>query len=147
MTIAAIADLFPSFIPGPRLIDGGELAELVNQLFSTKIGLTALAGGGQAGATLLPAAYNSVDTVATSSDSVMLPLALPGSAIAVYNNSTTTLAVFGQANNPNTGVGDTIAAHNSQTQQATAVGVTQATTLVAIYQCYKSGQWKQVLSS
>lgn len=145
--ISSLLGLFPSFQPGLRLVDGGELQTLTNLLFSTKTGVSALVGGGQAGATQLLAAFNRVDTVASDSDSVMLPQAIPGSEVVIYNNSTHTLAVYGQANNPVTGVGDTIAAHNSNTQQATATGVTQATTLVAAYQCFQAGQWKQILSA
>ena len=148
MNASTILGLFQSFIPGFRLIDGGDLAALAAQSFSSKAGLIALAGGGQAGATPLPAALNSVDTVASDSDSVMLPLALPGAVISVYNNSAHTLAVFGQPANPNNtaSAGDTIAAHNSNAQQPTATGVTQATTLVATYVCYATGKWKQFLS-
>jgi hypothetical protein len=144
--ISSLLSLFPSFVAGNRLIDGGDLAALVSLEFSVKTGITALAGGGQPGATPLTAALNRVDTCATNSDSVMLPQAIPGNQVSVNNNTGQTLAVFGIPLNPVTGVGDTIAAHNSNTQQPTATGVTQATTLVAIYQCYVAGQWKQVLS-
>ncbi len=146
MALASISGLFTSFIQGFRLIDGGDLLAMVQQLFSNKTGIVALAGGGQVGATPLPASFNQVDTCVTNSDSVMLPLALPGAQIAVLNATGQTLAVFGQPNNPATGVGDTIASHNSNVQQPTATGVTQATTLAADYQCYKLGQWKQNLS-
>lgn len=141
--LAAILDLFPSFQPGERLVNGGELQQQANLLFSAKTGITALAGGGQAGATVLGARFNRVDTCVTNSDSVMLPQAVPGRKCYVYNNTGQTLAVFGQAQNPNTGVGDTVAAFNSNTQQPTATGVTQATTIERPYTCYVAGQWKQ----
>ena len=107
----------------------------------------ALAGGGQAGATLLVAALNRVDTVASGSDSVMLPQAIPGRQVTVYNNSANTLAVFGIPDNPVTGAGDTIAARNSNTQQPTATGITIATTLASVFMCYTAGQWKEFLSN
>jgi len=142
-TLKDILSIFQSFIPGPRLIDGGELLALANLEFSVKTGITALAGGGQAGATQLSAALNRVDTVATNSDSVMLPQAIPGAQCTVYNNTGQTLALFGLAYNPVTGVGDTIAAIANNTQQATATGVTQATATQVQYVCYVAGQWKQ----
>ena len=138
-----ILSIFKSFVPGPRLIDGGELQQFANLEFSVKTGITALAGGGQAGATPLPAAFNRVDTCATNSDSVMLPQAIPGASCTVYNNTGQTLAVFGLVNNQVTGVGDTIAAIANNTQQPTATGVTQATATQVQYVCYVAGQWKQ----
>jgi hypothetical protein len=143
MSVQSILDLFPSFINGPRLIDGGELAVEAGLLFSAKAGIVAGAGGTQPKAVLLSAAYNEVDTVASANDSVMLPLALPGSRVEVNNATATSLQVFGQAINPNTGVGDTIAANNSSTQQATATGVAHAANTSFTYICTTAGQWKQ----
>ena len=142
-TLKDMLSIFQSFIPGPRLIDGGELLQFANNQYSVAIGITALAGGGQAGATPLSAAFNRVDTVATNSDSVALPQAIPGNKVTVYNNTGQTLAVFGQVLNPVTGVGDTIAAIANNTQQPTATGVTQATAVETTYTCYVAGQWKQ----
>ena len=149
MTVASIIQTFTSFIPGLRLIDGGDLLSMANQLMSAKSGIVAHSGGTQAAATPLIANFNSVDTVAADNDSVMLPPAIPGVDVNIYNNSAHTLAVFGVPSNPNsaTGAGDTIAAHNSNAQQPTATGVTQATTLTATYVCYTAGQWKQTLSA
>lgn len=132
---------------GPALQPGQDLQNLVNTLFASKVGIVALAGGGQAGATPLPAALNSVDTCASDSDSVILPLAIAGQSVRVLNNTGHTLAVFGQASNPALALaaGDTIAAHNSNIQQPTATGVTQATTVPGEYTCYVNGQWKQSL--
>jgi hypothetical protein len=145
--LSSVLALFPSFVPGNRLVDGGDLASLASELFGTSIGLVALAGGGQTGATPLPAAINRVDTCASNSDSVMLPQAIPGRQITVYNNTANTLAVFGIPSNPVTGAGDTIAARNSNTQQATGTGITIATTLASIFFCYEAGEWKEFLSN
>ena len=136
---------FTSFLPGPRLIDGSDLANLVNGQYSTATGLVAAAGGGQANALQLTAHYNKVVTVATTNDSVKLPLAIPGSEVWINNAGANTLAVFGASSNPNsaTGAGDTISATNSVTQQPTTTGVTQATTKLCVYICTEAGQWKQ----
>lgn len=141
--VSSMLALFPSFVSGSRLIDGGDLSALVSSLFSVKTGITALAGGGQAGATPLPAAFNRVDTCASDNDSVMLPQAIPGAHVRVYNNSAHTLAVYGIPNNPVTGAGDTIAPIATNVQAATATGVTQATAVDTGYTCYVAGQWKQ----
>src|ERR1700722_17848521 len=84
--ISSLLQLFPSFIPGKRLIDGSDLLTLVKMDFSAKSGLVALAGGGQAGATVLSAYINEVGTVATTNDSVGLPLAIPGTSVIVIND-------------------------------------------------------------
>lgn len=57
-------------------------------------GIVALAGGGQPGATALTAKFNSVDTVATSEDSVMLDSALIGKMQNVFNNTANNLSVY-----------------------------------------------------
>ena len=143
--LSSVLAYYTSFFPGSRLIDGGQLKDLANRVAATRTGITALAGGTQsAAAPQLSFGWNSVDTCATNNDSVMLPPAIPGTVIGVYNNTANTLAVFGQG--PNMGgaaAGDTIAADNSNTQQATATGVTQASTSVMFYVCFAAGKWKQ----
>lgn len=145
--LSSILAMFPSFTPGNRLVDGGDLAQMAAELFSCRTGIAARAGGAQALATPLQAAFNRVDTVATASDSVQLPQAIPGRRITVYNNTATLLAVFGAPSNPVTGVGDTIASSASNTQQATATGITLATTLTADFVCFVAGQWKEILTA
>lgn len=136
MTVAQVTDLFPSFQQGSRLIDGGELEQQANLLFSTTTGIIAKAGGTQAAGTQLAAAYNLVETCVSDNDSVVLPQAIPGRKVSINNATGHTLAVFGLG-------ADTVAAFNSNTQQPAATGVTQATTIERSYTCYKAGQWKQ----
>lgn len=57
-------------------------------------GLTALAGGGQTGATALVQGVNEVTTVATAADSVKLPTAVAGLRVIVKNDGAAALAVF-----------------------------------------------------
>lgn len=140
---AFITSLF-SWNPGFALQDGNALQKLTNLVFSAQSGIVAHAGGGQALATPLTAAFNQIDVCATNSDSVMLPPAIPGSQVTVYNASANTLAVFGvPANGANAGAGDTIAIEGTITQQPTATGVTQATAVITDYVCFKLGQWVQ----
>jgi hypothetical protein len=144
---STVLGFFLSFIPGSRLVDGGELQTEANLLFSTASGLTAHSGGTQAPALPLTAAINEVSVVGAGNDSVMLPIALPGMRVIIINDTAaTSMQVYGQTLNPNTGVGDTIAAHNSQTQAATATGVAQAGATIAEYWCFAAGKWKQFLT-
>lgn len=148
MALNSILAYFQSFVAGNRLIDGGDLLALAKFEFQATTGITALAGGGQTGATPLNYGINRVDTVATNADSVMLPPAIAGAQVTVYNNSANTLQVFGQPANAGGAVlGDTIAPNNSNTQQATGTGVSQNTAVVGEYFCFINGQWKQLLSA
>lgn len=83
----------------------------------TTTGITALAGGGQAGATALPSDINVVTTVATAADSVQLPTAEAGREVTVVNNSANALAVF-------PAVGDKINALSANTVLSVAAGKT-----------------------
>ena len=62
--------------------------------YTTANALTALAGGGQSGATLLSAALNRVTTVATDHDSAILPASSPGNVVAVFNKGAHILDVY-----------------------------------------------------
>lgn len=148
--VTSLAASFSSLsqVPGPRLIDGSDIAKLISIDTSSATGLVAHSGGTQAPALPLTASFNEVDTVAVANDSVMLPPALPGSVITIYNATATSMQVFGQTSNPaNASAGDTIAAHGSITQVATATGVAQIATSIATYYCFTLGQWKQFLTA
>lgn len=133
-----------SFVPGARLVDGGDFARLFNASQSVVSGLVAHAGGGQAAATTLTAAINQVDTVASANDSVALPVAIPGTIVRVINNTATSMQVFGQASNPNTGAGDTITAAGSSIPIATGTGQACGAGVAFTYVCAKAGNWKQM---
>lgn len=135
---------FLKYNPGYGLQDGWSLWQTWNWLFSASTGLTAHAGGGQAGATPLPSALNRVDTVANAADSVLLPPAIPGRQVVVNNNSANALQVFGVASNgANDGAGDKIATQGSTVYEATGTGVAQASGVVTTYSCDTLGLWKQ----
>jgi hypothetical protein len=148
MSFSSILQYFSSFVPGSRLVDGGDCLNLVKLQISAVNGITALAGGGQVGATPLTAYLNEVTGAgAGGTDSVMLPLGLPGLEVTVINDSGQSIQVFGQTLNPNTGLGDTIAPHNSIVQTASATGVTLANAASAVYSCFAPGKWKQQLNT
>lgn len=96
----------------------GNLTDLGNT------GLTALAGGGQTGATALIEGINIITTVATAADSVMLPPARAGLVVRVVNLGANPLQIFGSA-----ATSDTI---NSI---ATATGISQGVNEIVDYVC------------
>lgn len=125
---------------GFGMVDANWLNGLAGgQNFTFQSGITAHAGGGQAACLQLQPsiAFYSVDTVATSGDSVCLPFAAAGANIQVANNSATTLNIFGQAaNNPLTGAADTI--------NATAGSSAYQPTTTQNVECFaaKNGAWR-----
>lgn len=64
------------------------------RMASPTTGLTALAGGGQTGATALVPGYNNFTTVATAADSAKLPTAVAGLVVKVRNSGAASMAVF-----------------------------------------------------
>lgn len=90
--------------------------------------LTAHAGGGQASATLLSSELNRVTTVATAGDSVALPPSAPGLTVIVENAGVNPMQVYGSGTDTINGV-------------ASATGVAQMQSSVAIYTCYTAGAW------
>jgi hypothetical protein len=97
-------------------------------------GLTALAGGAQAG-TALTADVNEVNTVATAADSVQLPAGKQGATVFVRNNAAAnSMNVF-----PQTGESINAAAANA----AFAVAANKS----AIFVCMVDGRWAAVLSA
>jgi len=72
-----------------------EIIDALNEnILSSATTITAVAGGGQATATLLSSLYNNVTTVATAKDSVMLPTAVAGKTVYVKNSGAASLDVF-----------------------------------------------------
>jgi hypothetical protein len=97
-------------------------------------GLTALAGGGQSGATLLSASISRVSTVATAADSVQLPNAYAGREHHVINAGANSMNVFPQT-------GETINALSANAAFAVASGKTCS------FYCPADGAWYANLSA
>lgn len=142
---ASILQFFSSFVSGSRLVDGGDCLLLARMIGQATSGITALVGGGLSSATpVLNIGLSEVDTCATDSDSVQLPPAIPGSSITVWNATGHTLAVFGCGSNlNNSNTADVIASASSN---ATATSQTIATTKTAVFNCFKAGVWKMMLT-
>lgn len=90
--------------------------------------IVALAGGGQAGATLLWAQTSRIATVATAGDSIRLPVSAPGLELLVINHGANSMQVYGSGT-------DTI------DDVATATGVSQMVNSMVIYTCATAGKW------
>jgi hypothetical protein len=123
---------------GPTLQDGNKLnAAIANGLRNYFDAITALAGGGAAGAPQLVYGVNKVTTVASGNDSVQLPPSIPGASVIVENNGGgNSLQVFANVTSSlPTNVLDTI----NGTAGATGVAVANGKT--AIFNCTAYGAW------
>jgi hypothetical protein len=93
-------------------------------------GITALAGGGQTGATLLQPGMNRLTTVATTADSCQLPPSFPGAIVIVINAGANATNVFANA-----GTTDVINALSTTTALSVAANST------TIFFCAVAGKW------
>jgi len=110
--------------------------ELYAKLTTARTGITALAGGGQAGTVhILTAAINRITTVGSAADSVKLPPAVPGVSLVVINAAATnSMNVF-----PNTG--DYINALGQNAALAVAANKT-----VLLF-CAVAGTWNSIVTA
>jgi hypothetical protein len=151
--LSSLLQQFSSFIPGSRLVDGGDCLALAKASVSGGTIAVAFAGGGQAGCQNPPylAGFyiNEVLAVTSANDSVSLPLAVPGAETTVINSAAAnSLQLFGQASNPNNGgAGDTIIPHNSSTPAATGTGIAVAAGNTVVCSCARAGVWKSQLNT
>jgi O-acetylhomoserine/O-acetylserine sulfhydrylase-like pyridoxal-dependent enzyme len=93
-------------------------------------GITAHAGGTKAAAFQLPANVQlfEIDTVANAGDSVLMPAALQGQIIDIFNNGASNLDIYGRGT-------DTI------NQSATATAYVLTPGQCAHFFCAKNGLW------
>jgi hypothetical protein len=132
-----VVAIFTSFERGYRLVDGEDLLDMANLLFSTREDVE---GGTDAeDATPLKTFISQVVDGAT----VVLPPGLPGRYVWVYNDSANPIQVYGTYRNILTSTQDMIA----DSSNAQAIMATQDAGTVAEYLCFAPGLWKQVLGS
>lgn len=129
--------------PGIRMFDGSFVVTAVNEnnQQQVKTAVTALAGGGQTGATQLNYGLNQVTVVVTAADSVQLPACSVGAIVYVTNDDgADAMTVYGKA-----GRTDTI------NGTAGATGVSQVAGSHAFYVCVAPGQssgaWQTIRAS
>lgn len=122
---------------GPHMVSGSNLNNAIAAgAGSYTDGITALANGGQTGATLLVSRLNNVKTVANANDSCMLPTSSPGAIVIIINNGANAMQLF--ANTVSalaSGVEDTI----NGTAGATGISISAAHT--AFLFCTAAGAW------
>jgi hypothetical protein len=116
----------------PKLhLDASDIPGAIRDMVTARTGITAFAGGGQADATVLGAAFNRVTTVATAADSVKLPAARAGASLVVTNAGAESMNVF-----PATG--QSINALSANAAFAMAAGVTR------MFVCSVAGVWNTI---
>lgn len=130
-------------MPVPQRLESGKrLADddVLNGIFATPqwqttTGLVAKAGGGRTGAPVLNLGSNEIITVASASDSVVLPSAVPGSVVFVVNAAAVNaMQVFAAGSDTINGT-------------AGATGVSQAAGKSAIYVVSDLAKWYRLLSA
>jgi len=122
---------------GPALVDQSWLLGLAGGANRNYVnGITAHAGGTKAAAFQLPAnvAIIEVETVATNSDSVLLPQAKAGTIVFVYNKGAATLSSYGKGTDTINGA-------------ATANAYDLTTGLSALFFCPVDGAWAAIKSA
>ena len=125
--------------PGEHLVDGQTIRQaLAPQQANPQ--LTALAGGGAAGATQLGQGINNVAVCASTGDSLLLPVALQGMMVIVINNGAQSAYVYPAQSNPQNALSaaDTIVPIGGSTASDSVV----AANAIASFFCYKPGYWK-----
>jgi hypothetical protein len=121
--------------PGKRLADDDALnTALATPQWQTNTGITALAGGNRTGAPVLVLGSNEVTTVASGADSVVLPVAVPGSVVFVVNAGANALQLFANGS-------DTI----NGTAGATGISVANAKRIMCV--AADVGQWYTILTA
>jgi hypothetical protein len=125
--------------PGEHLVDGQTIATLFNWLMSVNGPLTALAGGGAAGAPICSSRITTLNAVGTVGDSVQLPYGVAGMILSVINLTATSANVWvNPGTNPQTGVSDTLINNAGSTVSDVACG---AHGNISFY-CYEPGAWR-----
>ncbi len=122
--------------PGQRLADDDAINfALANPQWETNYGITALAGGALSASTpVLTLGANTVTTVASSADSVVLPSAVAGSVVFVANAGASAMQVFGKGSDTINGT-------------AGATGISVANNKRILFVAVTNGKWFSLLSA
>lgn len=114
----------------------GKVAASVLYFTGGQRGLTALASGGQTGATKLQFGLNVVSNVASGNDSAGLPPATGSGGIVIVKNAhaSNSLQIFGTSPDTINGI-------------ATGTGVALAHDLIRVFIDVESGKWSSLLGA
>ena len=122
---------------GPHLVSGAALNNAIGQgSLNAQDTITALAGGGAAGAPNLALGINRASVVASAADSVMLPPSLASNIVIFQNSGANACQVF--ANTVSSLPAGTLDTINGT---AGATGVAVGAGKMAIFCCYTTGAW------
>lgn len=125
-----VSSVVDTTVAGPANVPGVAAKQFNTwTLLPVHDGITALAGGGQSGATQMQGEMNRIATVATVADSVMLPQAIVGMDVYVLNDAAIAAQVFGFGTDTVDGV-------------AAATGVPHMGKSLVIYSCFVAGAWR-----
>lgn len=135
MNDSSTKDIHVDDITADTITTSGRTTFGATNVYKAATGMTALAGGAQAG-TALSNEYNNFTTVATALDSAQLPVAVLGKRVTIKNSATSKLAmaIFPQT-------GDTIG--NAAANASIVLGYGEEITLTAI----SSTAWRANISS
>ncbi len=129
LTFASATNLrIEASLAGDIEYDFGTQPTLTARPYAVSTGLTALAGGGQTGATKLTGNINRITTVATAADSCLLPAGTVGKKVSVYNATANSTTIY-----PQTGESIGTGAANA----GFAVGAGKGCT----FECVATGLW------
>ena len=132
---------------GATLVDAQDLGKFFNMVLGAQSGVVAHAGGGIPLAAPLQYGFNSVDTVATAADSVMLPPAIINGWVWVFSGGAASMNIYNvQANPQNGGLTDVIVPHGTATPSAGTAAVALPVGNCTLFVCVTLGKWKQVAS-
>ena len=130
---------------GATLVDAQDLGKFFNMVLGAQSGVVAHPGGGIPLAAPLQYGFNSVDTVATAADSVMLPPAIINGWVWVFSGGAASMNIYNtQANPQNGGVTDVIVPHGAAAANGGAVAIALAVGHCSLFVCVTLGKWKQV---
>lgn len=130
---------------GSGLIDSTEMNKFFNMVLGARNGIVAHAGGGVAAATPLSLGFNSVDTVATAADSLLLPPAIMNAWCWIVNNGAASTSIYNlQSNGQNGGATDSVILHGATTIVTGSTAVTLASGHSSLFVCMSLGFWKQI---
>jgi len=142
-----LTDFYGKF--GEALVSRGALTNLANFTLGTQNGITALAGGAQAGSPVLAYGTNEITTCVTTNDSTQLPFAIPGARVVVNNNGASTARIYANAspNVNNASALDQIVANATVSKTANVTSITVASGYTLAFVSTTIGIWKQLYAA
>lgn len=122
--------------PQDRLLGTVKAGKYLARVKGYPVPLVALAGGGQAGATLCDADINYVGTTAIANDSLMIAKSEVGREVTVINNGAQNAKIYGNTADTNSG-----SFLNGGAAVAGTTGIVLAPFTATVFYCVAVGVW------